>query len=230
MLSEVASNSKLDDCIWRAVEAQHRVSTMRLVDNDTRAQAILENLIETAKPPLPTAAQSLHWLLAAPFRYPPLAHGSRFRGHDDAGVFYGALERRTACAESGYWRWRFVKDSRGLSGLASFPMTVFDAKVEGSAIDLRFQPYDIDREKWISRDDYSHTQALAKIARFNDIDTIIYESVRDPEQGTCVAVLTPTALASGREPRAETWFLTVTKQRTIWQRGHELTFEFFWSE
>src|SRR5688572_23841553 len=100
--------------IWRAVEAQHVVSTLRLTGNDPEAHDLLEGLIEGSKPPLPADTSRLHYLLATPFRYPPRSHGSRFRGTTDPGVLYGGLERRTSCAEMGYWRWRFVADSEGL--------------------------------------------------------------------------------------------------------------------
>ena len=58
---------------WRVVEAQHQVSTRKLVDSIDE-QAILEQLIETSKPVDATAGRR-HVLLATPFRYPPLRHG-----------------------------------------------------------------------------------------------------------------------------------------------------------
>ena len=61
---------------WRVVEAQHEASTMKLVDGPEE-QRLLEQLLEAAKPPLPAAAHGLHYLLATPFRYPPLPGGSR---------------------------------------------------------------------------------------------------------------------------------------------------------
>ncbi|MGH8173103.1 MAG: hypothetical protein ACREPX_08140 [Rhodanobacteraceae bacterium] len=51
---------------WRVVEAQHRASTMRLVDT-LEEQRALEDLLEASKPPLPAEAESLHYLLATPF-------------------------------------------------------------------------------------------------------------------------------------------------------------------
>ena len=54
--------------LWRGVEAQHRVATVRLVDN-LAEQELLERLIEDSKPPLPPDCAGLHYLLATPFRY-----------------------------------------------------------------------------------------------------------------------------------------------------------------
>ena len=87
------------------VEAQHLASTMKLVDDATQ-QDVLEMLLEGSKPPLPSSASRLHYLLATPFRYHPLRSGSRFRGPTDPGVFYGGECARTTCAELGYWRWK----------------------------------------------------------------------------------------------------------------------------
>jgi hypothetical protein len=42
--------------LWRGVEAQHRVATMRLVDN-TAEQELLEQLLESSKPALPPGSQ-----------------------------------------------------------------------------------------------------------------------------------------------------------------------------
>ena len=54
--------------LWRGVEAQHQVATMRLVD-DLREQELLEQLLEASKPPLPPDASAAHYLLSTPFRY-----------------------------------------------------------------------------------------------------------------------------------------------------------------
>src|SRR4029079_10132488 len=101
---EVASNAgALRHALWRAVEAQHVVSTIALVDS-LAAQHVLSRLVEAAKPSIPAAASHLHWLLFTPFRYPPPPGGSRFRGPNHPGVFYGADAIRRGGAEPGYWR------------------------------------------------------------------------------------------------------------------------------
>ncbi len=55
---------------WRGVEAQHIVSTMRLVDT-LDEQSVLECILESSKPPLPAGGAAKHYLLATPFRYRP---------------------------------------------------------------------------------------------------------------------------------------------------------------
>ena len=53
---------------WRVVEAQHRVSTVKLTDTAAE-QMLLENLIEGTKPNIPSECKHLDFLLATPFRY-----------------------------------------------------------------------------------------------------------------------------------------------------------------
>lgn len=199
---------------------------MRLVDNSLADQKILEDILEDSKPPIPEAARDKHWLIFTPFRYHPLPPGSRFRGVNDPGVFYGAFEQRTACAEVGYWRWRFVRDSEGLEKLEAKPMSLFAAEVNtASAIDLRKPPLSERHKTWTDPDSYVETQALAREARGQNIEAIVYESVRDPQKGGAVAVVLPGPL-SGPVGTTEGWFLTVTKERVVWQQAMGPALEF----
>jgi RES domain len=214
--------------LWRAVEAQHRATTMRLVDT-LEEQAALERLLEDSKPPLPAAARGRHYLLVTPFRYPPrYPGGSRFRSATDSGVFYGAGEQRTACAELGYWRWRFLMDSPALQRLEPLAHTLFQCAVAALAIDLRVAPFVRDSAKWMARDDYAHCQQLGAVARAAGIALIRYRSVRDPRGGACAAVLDPEAFTSSLAEE-QSWLLTVTRTRISWQRDsvlHSQGFEF----
>ena len=45
---------------WRFVEAQHRVSTLKLVDS-LAEQAALEDILEETKPPVPDACRHLDY-------------------------------------------------------------------------------------------------------------------------------------------------------------------------
>lgn len=212
------------------MEAQHKVATMRLVDHKLEDQDILEKILEEAKPPVPAEARDKHWLIFTPFRYTPRPPGSRFRAPEDPGVFYGAFEQRTACAEIGYWRWRFVQDSEGLTLLEAKPMSLFAANVKtAAAIDLRKPPLSRQRKAWTNPDSYAETQALARKAREQDIEAMVYESVRDPEHGGAVAVLTPKPL-SGPVGNPESWFLTITADRAIWQRELGESFQFLFGK
>ena len=212
---------------WRAVEAQHVVATLRLSDNDPTSQDLLERILEESKPPVPPAAVGLHYLLVTPFRYPPGRRGSRFRAWPEPGVLYGASERRTACAEMGFWRWRFVRESAGLDEIPAAPQTVFRFGVSGMGIHLTAPPLEHWRADWVDRVNYTATQALGRLARELGVQCIRYESVRDPEAGTCLAVLDAAAIRPHEPLERETWYLTVTRKGAVWQReSKRFVFEF----
>ncbi len=202
--------------VWRAVEAQHRIATMVLVDS-VDEQALLERLLDASKPPLSIEQRSLHWLLFTPFRYPPLPSGSRFRAPNDPGVFYGAEEPRSACAELGYWRWRLLLDSPALNAIEPMPQTVFKTPLYGSAIDLRQPPYATERARWTHPRDYQACQNLAQQARGANIQILRYESVRDPQHGGCAALLSHTGFAADAPTEHQTWMLAVQRERVVWQ-------------
>jgi len=171
--------------VWRGVEAQHVVSTMRLVDT-LDEQALLESLLETSKPALPVTAQRKHYLLTTPFRYRP-AHPSRFRPAGATGQWYGAQTLYAACAEVAYWRHRFIIDSDGLrDGVLLTEHSFFKAHIEGNSIDLMAAPWREARALWMRDLDYRHTHAVAAAAQAHQVQWLSYESVRAP--GECCAV------------------------------------------
>jgi hypothetical protein len=149
----------------------------------SRAVVRAARLLEESKPPVPAPARELHWLLFTPFRYPPPPGGSRFRGPNDPGVFFGADEARTACAELGCWRWRHLLDTPALASMPTRPQTVFRAQIAASCVDLRKKPLDAQHEAWTRPDDYAECQRFAALVREAGVAAIRYESVRDPERG-----------------------------------------------
>ncbi len=204
--------------IWRVVEAQHVVSTMKIVDS-LAEQELLEEILEQGKPPAPSESAGLHYLLSTPFRYPTLSpKGSRFRAPNDPGVFYGAERVKTAAAEVGYRRWQFLQDSVGLNRLPPAQFTTFSVPVRGKMVDLRHPPFQKDRTLWEAPDDYRATQAFANVARQLSLAAIIYRSVRDPEAHCCTALLTPEAFAAKNpDKRMQTLTLTILQHEAVWQ-------------
>ena len=226
--AELLSNTSELACKpWRMVEAQHIVSTLKIVE--TRAeQELLEEILEGHKPPVPREASGLDYLLFSPFRYdtrPP--SGSRFRAISDPGVFYGAETVHTAAAEVAYWRWRFLQDTSSLTRLQPCTFTAFRVSVQTSGIDLRQSPFDTQPALWSHPTDYSDTQALGRGAREAGIGAVVYRSVRDPEPHFCIALLTPRAFAVKKPEReTQTWVLAVSGAEAIWMRQGDGTFSF----
>jgi len=207
--------------LWRAVEAQHVASTLRLVDS-LEEQRVLEEILDAAKPPVPPDARNLHFLLFTPFRY-AAPYTSRFRATTDPGVFYGAEHVRTACAELGYWRWRFLQDSLGsLAQLGPAAQTLFEVGTHTSTVDLERPPFAREAARWAHPSDYSATQEFARVARLAGVGLIRYASVRDPSGGRCGAVLRPDAFSPPHPVSpTQTWILTVTRDFAVWQRDRD---------
>lgn len=203
----------LERDLWRGVEAQHLVATMRLVDT-LDEQAVLEEILEGSKPPLDLPLAGVHYLVASPFRYRS-PHPSRFREAHHAGIWYGAEELHTACTELAYWRWRFLIDSEGLAESGTITeLTFFQAHVAGDCIDLSVPPWDRQREHWTAPDDYSACHALAAACRDRGVGWIRYESARKIE-GHCAAVFRPTCLSLRPRGGQQTWVCKVTKDTAI---------------
>jgi hypothetical protein len=200
------------------VEAQHVVSTMALVDT-LDEQFELERLLDASKPPPPAGAERLHYLLFTPFRYAPPPGGSRFRAPVDAGVFYAADEVRTACAELGYWRWRHLLDTPALTAMPAKPQTVFRSRIATPTVDLRKPPFVRDRGRWTDPLDYTACQRFAAAAREAGVGAIRYESVRDPQHAGCCALLAWQGFAEPAPVEWQTWTLSVTRERVVWQRS-----------
>ena len=83
---------------------------------NARRAGLLEDLHRVvASPRCRTGGADSHYLLATPFRYPPLPYGSRFGSRFEPSLFYGARSASTALAESAYYRFVFW------SGMATPP-------------------------------------------------------------------------------------------------------------
>jgi hypothetical protein len=199
--------SPYENRCWRLVEAQHRVSTLKLADS-LAEQELLEDLIEETKPVIPLECRHLDYLLATPFRYGTYPNGSRFRrAGRTPGVFYAAEKPETAVAETVFHRLLFFAESPATPwprGAAEY--TAFSAQIHsGLCLDLTKRPLSRDRAAWTHPVDYAACQLLADGARDGGIEIIRSESVRDPNHDANVAVLTCRAFARPRPQDRRTW-------------------------
>lgn len=213
--TEYAAGSKLRPLRlspWRVVESQHHVSTRKLVDSIDE-QALLEQLIETAKPHDPLSGR-LHVLLSTPFRYPPLRHGSRFGGRHERSLWYGSETRRTAFAELAYYRLIFLEGTHAdLDGVATWH-TAFTVRVRTErGIDLTAAPFGRRRAIIASPTDYAETQALGRAMRQASVEAFRYPSARDREGGVNVGLFTPKVFGAARPRELQAWHCTATKER-----------------
>jgi hypothetical protein len=219
--SELALHpTSYDTRVWRVVEAQHVIATSRLVQSQSD-QALLEELIEQVKSPMPILCRDWPYLLQTPFRYGH-KNASRFRRADERpGIFYASEHVRSALAETGYWRLRFfahlpVSDwPTGASQHHSFYVQLQTSR----SIDLTQPPYAANAAQWRDDSDYSACQHLATQARAAQIEAIRYSSVRDPEAGCNIALLTPEPL-SGQSPQIDqSWSVQIEPGRVLVNAG-----------
>ena len=197
---------------WRVVEAQSKISTMKLTDT-LDEQAALERLIEDTKPRVPEECRHLGYLLLTPFRYAPYPHDSRFRraGSSD-GVFYAAESVETAIAEAAFHRLLFFAESPATPWPANpGEHTAFAAQIATPrAVDLTRQPFARDRALWTHPVDYGACLALADAVRDADIEAIRYQSARDPQARANIALLTCRGFASPDVVDRQTWHLHIS--------------------
>ena len=149
----------------------------------------------------------MHYLLATPFRYPPLPYGSRFGSRFEPGLFYAARTPATTLAESAYYRFVFWS---GMATPPSQPLhtrhTMFKAEIRTErGLQLQLTPFDEHRAELTDRSLYGATQALGREMRAANIDAFEYVSARDPLEGVNVALFTPRALASHAPSILEEW-------------------------
>jgi hypothetical protein len=192
--------------LYRLVESQEEVATSRLVGSLER-QAMLEALLEATKPHLRSGTERLHYLLAAPFRYPPLRHGSRFGTRAEPGIFYGSLAVPTVLSEAAYYRLVFW---HGMASPPPAPLvtqhTLFSARYRtGQGVQLQRPPCDAHRSALAHPADYAAPQSIGAAMRAAGVQGFEYRSARDPAGGVNVGLLAPEALASTKPTGLEPW-------------------------
>lgn len=193
--------------LLRLVESQEQVATQQLVD-DLEEQTLLEQLLETSKPPLPGSTEGLHYLLRTPFRYPPLRWGSRFGSRDEPSLFYGAWALETAMAETAYYRFLFWSgmETPPPSGRIRSAHTSFEVRYQVErGVQLQQPPFSEERAVLTDQRDYRSTQALGRAMRATDVQAFEFESARCPAQGVNVALFVPSAFAERTPGNLTPW-------------------------
>jgi hypothetical protein len=216
-----AERVPLAGVVLRLVESQEQVATNSLV-RTLAEQALLEDLIESSKPRHSATTSGLHYLLATPFRYPPLPWGSRFGSRFEPGLFYGARSAGTTLAESAYYRFVFW------SGMATPPQrplntshTMFKAPLRTErGLRLQEPPFDEFMEVLTDPRRYDATQALGARLREEGIEAFEYRSARDPGRGINVALFSPAALAANQPDVLEEWLCNTNAERVSYYSRH----------
>lgn len=208
-----AQAGMLSGTFWRLVESQEQIATTQLVDS-LDEQAVLEELLDTTKPPLP-GSSTLHYLLRTPFRYPPLRHGSRFGMRTEPGLLYGSHTTATMLAESAFYRFLFWHGMHTPPARAiTSQHAAFTARYR-TAHGLRLQapPFDEHRPALTDPASYGATQALGSAMRAAGIQAFEFTSARDPGAGVNVALFTPQGLSSKKPLSIHRWVCQTDSSR-----------------
>jgi len=179
-----AGLSVLQGKVYRVVESQGEIATTQLVDT-TQEQIRLEELLELSKPTRPDDTGSLHYLLATPFRYPPLKYGSRFGRAFEKSLFYGAMSVNTALAEAAFYRFVFISDM-----VTPYPKplktqhTVFSARMRtDKGLRLQNQAWADMHEALTAPDSYDACQSLGTNMRQAGVEAFQFLSARARQAG-----------------------------------------------
>lgn len=183
----------------RLVEHQQQKVTLPLTDN-LAEHDVLERLLEESKPSPAPALGRFDYLLATPWRYPPLPWGSRFGSRFEPGIFYGSLSADALFAEAAYYRLLFLEGMETpFADRVISQFTVFDANFRSErGHDLSRPPFAQHEAALRHPADYAACQALGSELRARDIEAVTYLSARSPERLFNVALVSPKALRSRR--------------------------------
>lgn len=183
------------------VESQEMVASLEIVSS-LEKQAVLEEMLEReSKPGYPPGTAHLHYLLSSPFRYPPLAYGSRFGGCFEPSLFYGGTSERTTLCESAFYRFFFYYDMETppLHGTLQSQHTLFKFHYQTLfGVKLQQAPFDSFQDMLRDPVSYQATQALGSAMRQAGIKGFEYRSARDRDGGINIALYDATPLTRNK--------------------------------
>ncbi len=213
----------LEGELIRIVESQEQIATNVLVDS-LDEQALLEEMLEASKPPTPPGTERLHYLLATPFRYPPLKYGSRFGVRQEPSLFYGSRDLGAALAETAYYRLLFWSgmEEPPPGGRLTTELTSFGAQYRvGQGLILHQGPFLQYAGRISDPQDYTDPQELGRNMRAAGIEGFEYRSARDPEGGINIALYYPNAFSNTQPVWQRSWICeTGAAEVSFYSKGY----------
>lgn len=203
----------------RLVESQQHIATLSYVDT-LEEQALLEELLDEAKPPYPESVQDYHYLLKTPFRYPPLKWGSRFGKTYEPSLFYAGLNLNTVLAESAYYRfvfWHSMTDKPSLNFIRT-QHTLFSVPYyTDNGIKLQHQPFSRHEALLTDQQNYSNTQILGTQMRESGVEGFEYLSARDRFDGICIGLFTPSVFSQQQPKQSSQWLCELSTDNVVFK-------------
>lgn len=209
---------------WRLVESQEQIATLGYVDT-LEEQALLEELLDSVKPPYPVNSDGYHYLLKTPFRYPPLRWGSRFGRIHEPGIFYAGCQVNTTLAESAFYRfvfWYSISNTPIKNSITSAHTLFCVNYASKQGVRLHAAPFDQFQPQLTHPQDYSATQQLGSAMRAARVEAFEYQSARDTEGNYCVGLFVPAALAHKNPSDMTQWWCELGATEVVFKQiGHK---------
>jgi hypothetical protein len=203
---------KVSGVLYRLVESQEQVATMGYVDT-LDEQAMLEDMLEQAKPAYPLDIAPYHYLLTTPFRYPPLQWGSRFGRVNEPSLFYAGCKPSVALAESAFYRFTFLTSMADVTTEDKIRSehTLFSVDYRSQAgVQLQLPPFTEYQLALTDPKDYSSPQQLGSDMRSADVEVFEYTSARDPNNGICIALYNTLPFRQHKPKNRTKWLCETT--------------------
>jgi hypothetical protein len=207
--------------LFRLVESQEQTGTLGYVDT-LAEQALLEEMLEAAKPPYPDDWTDYHYLLKTPFRYPPLKWGSRFGHTHEPSLFYAGTHIDTALAESAFYRFVFwfSMDAPPIKNTMRSEHTLFSVGYQTPrGIQLQTAPFNQYAVELTHPQRYTVPQQLGSAMREAGVQAFEYQSARDPKKGICVALFSPSAFSQKRPKDTNQWLCEVSAETVSFKQA-----------
>lgn len=215
--------------LFRLVSSQEQAATLSLVDT-LAEQAVLEQLLEGTKPAVPQVADSLHYLLKAPFRYPPLKWGSRFGGVHEPGIFYGGCTIEVCLAESAFYLLLFWQSIAAppVKPLLRSAHTLFSVGYHTKrGVCLQLAPFAQYQAELTSKTSYQHTQQLGSAMRAAGVELFEYRSARSEPAADCVGLFSATAFSARQPNQSSQWLCELSAEQVAFkQNGDTQVYQF----
>lgn len=209
----------LSGLLYRLIENQEQIATRQLVDT-LEEQALLEEMLETVKPPYPENLDHLHYLLKTPFRYPPLKWGSRFGRSFEPSIFYGGCSVEVTLAESAYYRFVFWYSMQGkppkntIRSEHSLFSVAYHSK---QGLRLQSAPFEAYLALIAHPTHYQPAQQLGTAMRHAGIELFEYPSARATDHAPCVGLFSPQCFSQNQPLTREQWFCDLSANEVIFK-------------
>nr|WP_136250384.1 RES family NAD+ phosphorylase [Ningiella ruwaisensis] len=195
---------------------------MQIVDT-LEEQSLLEDIIESSKPPLDSKADSSdrHYLLKTPFRYPPLKYGSRFGRRFEPSLFYASHTIKGALCESAFYSFYFMSRSETpFKGVITNKKTSFAVDISTkNFVDLCLIE-DPELQRGLQhKSDYTCSQRVGTYMRKEGVDAFSYYSAR--EEGDKHVGIFYLDIITGSPEDMRHWQIKQTPERLLYYCAHD---------